>query len=80
VVGDIERVLEALNRSQVREPFDFDEVYESARDLQLGTTTARVVPRRLLIEMKKKAGRPRDLEDIEALEQLDPGPDPTDTE
>ncbi len=61
----------------VREPFDFDEVYESASDLQLGTTTVRVVPRRLLIEMKKLAGRPRDLEDVEALEQLDPGPDPT---
>lgn len=60
----------------VREPFNFDEAYESARDLQLGTTTVRVVPRRLLIEMKKLAGRPRDLEDIEALEQLDPGSDP----
>ena len=56
----------------VREPFDFDEVYENAREFQLETTTVRVVPRRLLIEMKRLAGRPRDLEDIEALEHLDP--------
>ncbi|MBP99624.1 MAG: hypothetical protein CL477_02985 [Acidobacteria bacterium] len=59
----------------VREPFDFDMVYESAVELRLETTTVRVVPRRLLIEMKKQAGRPRDLEDVEALEQLDPGSD-----
>ena len=55
--------------------FDFDKVYDSATELRLETTTARVVPRRLLIEMKKQAGRPRDLEDAEALEQLDPGSD-----
>ncbi len=61
----------------VREPFDFDEAYNSAREIRLKTTTARVVPRRLLIEMKKLAGRPRDLEDVAALEQLDPESDPT---
>ena len=57
----------------VRELFDFDKVYDSTKELRLETTTVRVVPRRLLIEMKKQAGRPRDLEDVEALEQLDPG-------
>jgi len=56
----------------VREPFDFDHVYESAHVVQLETTTVRPVPRLLLIEMKKRVGRPRDLEDVEALEQLAP--------
>lgn len=55
----------------VREPFDFDEVYESSKELPLETTTVRVVPRLVLIEMKKLAGRPRDLDDIRALEQLE---------
>ena len=59
----------------VREPFHFDEAYSRADEVQLEATTVRVVPKGLLIEMKKKSGRPRDLEDIEALEQLDSGSD-----
>jgi hypothetical protein len=54
----------------VREPFDFDEVFENAPELRLEATTTRVVPLRQLIEMKRRAGRPRDLEDIEALQEL----------
>jgi len=54
----------------VREPFDFDTVYEQTEEVLLETTSARVVPREILIEMKHQAGRPRDLEDAEALEAL----------
>jgi len=54
----------------VREPFDFDAAYSSTEELRIGTTSVRVVPRQLLIDMKRRAGRPRDLEDVEALEAL----------
>ena len=57
----------------VREPFDFDAAYDEAGETRLETTTVRVVPRRLLIEMKRKAGRPLDLDDVSALEHLDSG-------
>ena len=55
----------------VREPFDFDTVYESSEDVQLDKTSVRVLPREVLIDMKRRAGRPRDLEDVEALEALE---------
>ena len=55
----------------VREPFDFDSVYESTEEIRLETAIVRVVPQRTLIEMKRLAGRPRDLEDIEALLALE---------
>ena len=54
----------------VREPFDFDAVYEQTSEIELDTTTVRVVPRQTLIEMKRRSGRPRDIEDIEALNAL----------
>lgn len=54
----------------VREPFDFDAAYTSTEEIRLESTIVRVVPRQLLIEMKRRAGRPRDLEDVEALEAL----------
>lgn len=54
----------------VREPFDFDAAYTSTEEIRLERTVVRVVPRQLLIEMKRTAGRPRDLEDVEALEAL----------
>jgi len=54
----------------VREPFDFDAAYASTKEIPLESAFVRVVPRQLLIEMKRRAGRPRDLEDIEALEAL----------
>lgn len=58
----------------VREPFDFDAVYDQTTETDLETTTVRVVPRGILIEMKRQAGRPRDLEDVAALEALgEPG-------
>ena len=54
----------------VREPFDFDAVFASTEETRLETTEVRVVPRKLLMEMKRRTGRPRDLEDVEALEAL----------
>lgn len=54
----------------VSEPFDFDRVYERAPRVQLGRASVRVVPLRELIDMKRRAGRPRDLEDVAALESL----------
>jgi hypothetical protein len=54
----------------VREPFDFDDVYARTHEIELEATTVRVVPRQILIEMKRASGRPRDLEDIEALNAL----------
>lgn len=54
----------------VREPFDFESTYAGVEEIRLERTTTRVVPLRLLIEMKRRAGRPRDIEDIEALEAL----------
>jgi predicted nucleotidyltransferase len=55
----------------VAEPFDFDHVYAEATEVQLDTTTARVVPLRTLIEMKRKTGRPQDEADAAALEALE---------
>lgn len=55
----------------VAEPFDFDaehaaaDVYEIATDLRV-----RVVRPETLIAMKRAAGRPRDLDDVEHLEQV----------
>lgn len=55
----------------VTEPFDFDtehaaaDVYEIATDLRV-----RVVRTEALIAMKRAAGRPRDLDDVEHLEQI----------
>ncbi len=54
----------------VREPFDFETVWARAERVPLRTCEARVVPRETLIEMKRLAGRPRDLEDADALEAL----------
>ena len=54
-----------------REPFDFDLAYAETEEVRLESTTTRVVPLHRLIEMKRSVGRPRDLEDVEALEALD---------
>jgi hypothetical protein len=44
----------------VREPFDFEAVYKQTKETQLDKTSVRVVPRDILIEMKRRIGRPRD--------------------
>lgn len=54
----------------VEEPFDFDIVWGRRVDVELQSTTAPVVALGDLVELKKRAGRGRDLEDVAALEQI----------
>ena len=52
------------------EPFDFREVHSRALQVPLENTFAWVVSLPDLISLKRQAGRPRDIEDIEALTAL----------
>jgi uncharacterized NAD-dependent epimerase/dehydratase family protein len=49
------------------EPFRFDAAYARALRADLGTTTVTVASLDDLIALKRAAGRPQDLEDVEAL-------------
>lgn len=51
-------------------PLDFDEVYARSLEAALEHTSARVVSLTDLVEMKRLAGRPRDLQDVLELESL----------
>ena len=52
----------------VEEPFDFDVYYKRSEKVKLFTTFAQVISVDDLIEMKRKVGRPLDLEDVKVLE------------
>lgn len=52
------------------EPFDFAETYARAVRVPLESTAATVISARDLIALKRRAGRPQDLADIDALEAL----------
>jgi predicted nucleotidyltransferase len=54
----------------IREPFPFDEMLKRVVYMNLGELSVPVCAINDLIEMKKKAGRPKDLEDIKYLESL----------
>lgn len=54
----------------IREPFPFDEMLKRAVHMNIGELSVPVCAINDLIEMKKKAGRPKDLEDIKYLESL----------
>ncbi len=54
----------------VSEPFDFDAVYSRALRVPLEKTEVIVLALEDLIALKKRVGRPRDQEDIAALESL----------
>jgi len=54
----------------VAEPFDFDDAYDRAVQVSLDTTTAMVVAIEDLVSLKRAAGRPVDLADVEALRAL----------
>lgn len=56
------------------EPVPFEDLHREADLVELAGTAVRVASRRHLIEMKRAAGRPRDLDDIAALQALEPGP------
>jgi hypothetical protein len=51
-------------------PLDFDDLVSGAVATRIGDRTVPVAAKHHLIEMKQAAGRPRDLDDIEALERL----------
>ena len=55
------------------EPFNFQEVYSRALRVPLDRTEATVISAADLITLKRQAGRPQDLADIEALNQLSNG-------
>jgi hypothetical protein len=57
----------------VREPFDFEHVYQNAVRVRLDSCVATVIPLEALIALKQSVGRPRDLEDIAALRALRDG-------
>lgn len=54
----------------IREPFPFDEMIQRAVHMNLGELTVLVCAINDLIEMKRIAGRPKDLEDIKYLESV----------
>jgi len=54
----------------VEEPFPFDEAYARATTVQLPSCKISVVSISDLIKLKKIAGRPKDLEDIEYLTKI----------
>lgn len=54
----------------VSEPFDFDAVYARAVWVPLERTEATLIALEDLIALKRQVGRPRDQEDIAALESL----------
>ena len=54
----------------IREPFPFDEMIQRVIHMNIGELSVPVCAINDLIEMKKKAGRPKDLEDIKYLESL----------
>ncbi len=57
----------------VYEPFDFDAEMTRAGFQNVGPgLDAPIVSLHTLLEMKRSAGRPQDLADIEALQLLDP--------
>ena len=54
----------------VTHPIDFDALWSHAEVMSLGSTQVRVASVDDLITMKKIAGRPQDLEDIQQLERI----------
>lgn len=54
----------------IREPFPFEEMIKRTVQMDFGDITVPVCAINDLIEMKKKSGRPKDLEDIKYLESV----------
>jgi len=58
----------------VEAPFDFEQGHARSVEVQLDTASTRVVSLQDLLAMKRAAGRPQDLADVEALEAIARGP------
>jgi hypothetical protein len=54
----------------VEEPFPFEEAYRRGVHVRLGGTEVVVASIDDLVALKRRAGRPRDLEDIDALDAI----------
>ena len=54
----------------VEHPIDFDELWAASKLVQLETTPVRIAGLDHLIRLKRLAGRPQDLIDIEKLEEI----------
>lgn len=54
----------------VEEPFPFDEAYDRALCAELAATKVMVASIADLIELKRRAARPKDIEDVYALEAI----------
>jgi hypothetical protein len=54
----------------VRYPIDFEELWRAASTFALSRTDVRVASLEHLIRMKRDAGRPTDLIDVDALEEI----------
>jgi hypothetical protein len=54
----------------VAEPFDFDSVYSRCLRVPLENTEVTVIALDDMIALKRRVGRPRDLEDVAALESI----------
>ena len=52
----------------VEYPLDFETLYTGSVPTELGHSTCRIASREHLIEMKRKAGREKDLKDIQELQ------------
>jgi hypothetical protein len=52
------------------EPMPFGELHDAATVVPIAGVPVRVASRRHLIDLKRRAGRPRDLDDVAALEAL----------
>ena len=55
----------------VESPIPFADLWARAESVPLASTTVRVASIRDLVTMKRLAGRRQDLEDIEALEEIE---------
>lgn len=60
----------SLGRCLVREPFGFEALWSKSLVREIQGTQVRIASIEHLIAMKRVAGRPRDLDDIAALEQI----------
>jgi hypothetical protein len=54
----------------VENPIPFEDLWERSKTVQIDTTSIKIASLKDLIHLKRLAGRPQDLTDIEQLEQI----------